>query len=147
MKKTVYQRDISVQGTERRVNGKVTVKMGTGEKVITGINHLHDDYSKTIQTHTIVATVDREVFKHVDGIDSEEKVLAEAEKMIEQVTAHMGKLANEKRPETFESKMAALFPGDRPIAMRVLDPTAAQPPFKMPMISTDQNGDWRVEVE
>jgi hypothetical protein len=110
MKQSVFEKEISVNGKVRTVKGKVKAVLNYGSKIISGTHAgTHDDYTKTIPTHIVEATIEGSKWQSFNELETESSVLAASEKMIAELKIELKRMADKEPSKTFAEKMNEIF--------------------------------------
>jgi hypothetical protein len=106
MKHSVFTNKYHHQGKNGTFEGEVKVTLNYSTKPITGTHPAtHDDFSKNISIHKVESFVNGELYRKVEDIESEEKVLFETQKVKNELVGRLQTLATEEPVETFTDKL------------------------------------------
>src|SRR5688572_27875518 len=94
MRKSTFHKQYLLKGPVREVIGEIRVTMNSSSTNMTGTNAItHDDYTKTVWNHEIMATIDGQYWRNAD-LRTEEAVLETVAKWREELIAEMQRRSN-----------------------------------------------------
>lgn len=110
MRQSIFRKELTAFGKQGTVRAEVLTTMNYDSKTVTGTHAAtHDNYSRNIPIHKVECFVNGEIWKKIEGLDSELEVLNESELWIKETKIHIEELANEEPSKTFDDKMSELF--------------------------------------
>jgi hypothetical protein len=116
MKQSIFTKEITIEGKNGTMIGRIITTMNSGEKTVSGHNpSSHEDTSRKVPTHKVETFINTlsgrpEPRKIEREILSESEVLRISKEMIDDLTEYLTLKANEDKPgQSFEDKMTELF--------------------------------------
>jgi hypothetical protein len=110
MRQSFFKKEVSATGSQGTAKAEIIATMNYDSKVIAGTHpSTHDDFSKRIPVHKVEVFVNNNIIYKSLGIQSEDDVYSESERLIELAILYVENLATHKPVKTFGDKMTELF--------------------------------------